>query len=217
MAAPQGLSPQESLEEFKAGVTACLRSWSALRTAVESQWGGVESAQKADDLRQNILEHFDGKVFPPKLQQEDLEDNLSIYMEEEFSITLEDQSERQVADSIFRLYEFAHRGDCTLARQMVAQCTSALSAVATYPTQVQTMEHDDDDDDDMVVPALQPQQPPEMPTSAKEYNMQPLFGGPRKPKPVSNLPPVRQLGVTEPEPEGPMVDDDGFAPVVRKR
>ena len=64
-----------AIEEFRAGVTACLRSWSALRTAVESGWGGGEreSQGKADDLRKYILNIMDGSKCPiPNFELEDL-------------------------------------------------------------------------------------------------------------------------------------------------
>jgi pre-rRNA-processing protein TSR2 len=72
-----------AIDEFRAGVTACLRSWSALRTAVESGWGGGEkqSQAKAEDLRQNIFNLLDGQKFPPSSDATDLADNLAIYME----------------------------------------------------------------------------------------------------------------------------------------
>jgi pre-rRNA-processing protein TSR2 len=80
-----------TIDEFRAGVTACLRSWSAFRTAVESGWGGgeIESQAKADDLRRSIFQIMDGSQCPPQnFDVNDLADNLSIYVEEEFSVTL---------------------------------------------------------------------------------------------------------------------------------
>ena len=137
------------MDEFRAGLTACLRSWSALRTAVESGWGGAQSLQKAEDLRTSILEHMDGSCFPPKvLTIDDLEDNLAIYLEEEFSVTLEDGSEKQIADCLWRMYEGCSKGDPTLAREIVAMGEKAILASAAYPVQVQSGEHDDDDDDE---------------------------------------------------------------------
>lgn len=64
-----------AMEEFQAGVTACLRSWSALRTAVQSGWGGGEreSQAKADDLRKNIFDIMDGSRCPiPNFDIQDL-------------------------------------------------------------------------------------------------------------------------------------------------
>jgi pre-rRNA-processing protein TSR2 len=102
----------QAMQEFRDGVTATLRSWSAFRTAVDSGWGGVESQAKAEDLRDNLYRVFDGSSNPPRsMTQEDLEDNLTDYMEDQFSIVLEDNSERQVADTLWRMYDACFKGD----------------------------------------------------------------------------------------------------------
>ena len=217
-----------TIDDFHAGVTACLRSWSAFRTAAESGWGGGlrESQAKADGLRQAIFDIMDGKAYPfPNFSVEDLTDNLAIYMEEEFSITLEDNSEGQVAEAIFKMYEDCYNGNPTYARQMVAYAESAVTASSEFPVQVQTNDDDDDDDDDMMVSAPTDQQPdgvvameaPQPPTygSLAEYAAAPLFGTALKVHVPTG--PVRQLGGSIPE-EAPVVevDDDGFAPVKPK-
>lgn len=210
MATP--FTKDELIEEFRAGVTATLRSWSALRTASESGWGGGQSQEKAEVLRQSLYEHLTESVVPPKMDVYDLEDALAIYMEEEFSITLEDNSERQVADTLMKMHNdcFGEKHDPTLCRQIVAAANLAAQQIATMPIQVQTTEHDDDDmdmTDDAAAPSV-----------AQSYASEALFGGPvlKKEGPVE---PVRQLG----ESSAPMqqmepdVDDDGFASVVTKK
>ena len=208
-------------------MTACLVSWSALRTAVESGWGGGEreSQKKAEDLRNHIFAKMDGSKCPlPNYDAFDLADDLAIYIEEEFSVTLEDGSERQLADAIFQIYERCLNGDPTLARQMVAQAAKAVALSGQYPVQVQTTEHDDDDDDEMQVTetSAMDQRVVGMdstgilsPSSLIEYVDQPLFG---KAKPKKEVPaqPVRQLGQAIPESADVEMDDDGFAPVVKK-
>jgi pre-rRNA-processing protein TSR2 len=215
------------MDDFHAGVTAVLRSWSALRTAVDSGWGGgpLESQGKAEDLRRNILHVMDGSKFPPRhLELDDLIDNLAIYLEEEFAVTLEDNSERQVAECIFKMYEDClFKGDPSFARQMVAHAESAIQANSEYPVQVQTTEHDDDDDDeemmDTTITAEQQQTPQSSrPTdmTPAEYAAAPLFG---KKGPAEHLPvqPSRQLGETAPSAAPIEVDDDGFASVKSNR
>ena len=118
----QQQAPPSPLTDFQAGVTAILRSWSALRTAVESGWGGGEreSQQKAEVLRQHIFDVLNGgKSRNNSVDVYDLADNLAIYLEEEFSVTLEDNSEQQVAETIFRLYEDCLNGDSALAREVI--------------------------------------------------------------------------------------------------
>ena len=205
-----------TIEEFRAGVTACLRSWSALRTAVESGWGGGEreSQAKAEDLRQNIFQLLDGSKFPPSCDEMDLADSLAIYLEEEFSVTLEDKSELQVAETIFKMYEGCHKGDTTLCRQMIAHAESAISLSSQYPVQIQTPEHDDDEDEDMSGTTESNQSTPLVAPTISAFNEQPLFGPPKKVQ--TPLAPVRQLGEAAPVQPTIEIDDDGFAPVKQK-
>jgi pre-rRNA-processing protein TSR2 len=143
-------SSSPAVDEFRAGLTACLRSWSALRTAAEAGWGGGDSLAKAEALRSSLLEqHFTFERCPvATLSLCDLEDGLAVYMEEEFSLVLEDGSEREVAAEIWRLYEACYRGDRALALGLVeaAQRLSQLSASLPAP-RVRSTEHDDDDND----------------------------------------------------------------------
>jgi len=221
------------LAEFQAGVTACLRSWSAFRTAVEGGWGGNDSIKKADDLRANIFEHMTGRTSTPSMSLEDFADNLAIYMEEEFSVTLEDGSEKEVAETLYRLYAECVQGKTALAEQLI---TVALrweqQVAAAYPVQIQSTEHDDDDDDDdddendammdttsdsfgMNGAAAAAAQPASQPTTttplvpftnAADYASQSLCGKPKKPK-----------APRENEPDEVTMDDDGFATVTKSR
>jgi pre-rRNA-processing protein TSR2 len=224
MSAPAA-SQAEIMEEFRAGVTACLRSWSAFRTAVETGWGGADSQAKADDLRDHIYQIFDGSSNPPKsIEQEDLEDNLAVYLEEQFSVVLEDNSERQVADMLFRMYDGCYKGDVTLARQMVAAAESSVASSAAYPVQIQSNEHDDESDDDDMVDAAESegatateQQPAAMPASAGAYASQSVFGAPPKPKKPVDAAPERQLGGAPEQPKEVELDEEGFAPAKSKK
>ena len=141
------------------------------------------SEQKANDLRQNILQVLSGQKPPlysnssassaaqPGQQHQqsfsyavsnydvhDLEDNLAIYLEEEFSVNLEDDSERQVALDIFQLYERCWVGDPTMTKHLMTQAVQVKTlgsqfGLSTKPV-VQTVnqeglaEEDDDDDSD---------------------------------------------------------------------
>jgi pre-rRNA-processing protein TSR2 len=214
---------------FQAGVTATLRTWSALKTAVEQSWGGTTSATKAEDLRTIIFSYFDGTSPNPKMTLYELEDNLSAYMEEEFGVMLEDDSERGVADLIWKMYECCAKGDCTMANEVVKNAIMAEeqlkgSGVKSVIKNGDEDEDDDDDDDAMNDSnddgdddddAMKSSSTPNETTTALEYSSGYLFGGP--PKPKKELPPPRQLGEAEPEKPMPEVDDDGFAMVVTKK
>eukprot|EP00934_Nitzschia_sp_Nitz4_P000040 Nitzschia sp. Nitz4//scaffold22_size323478//289621//290355//NITZ4_000586-RA/size323478-augustus-gene-0.251-mRNA-1//-1//CDS//3329543174//40//frame0 len=210
------------MEDFHAGVTACLRSWSAFRTAVESGWGGgdKQSQAKADDLRKSIFEIMNGKQCPiSNFDRQDLADNLAIYLEEEFSVTLEDESEVQVAEAIFQMYEGCCRGDPSLARQLVHQAQGVVDFNAQFPVQLQTTEHDmdEDDDDDMGAETAAQANPAAAPLGGipENYSSAPLFGEAKKVAAPTG--PVRQLGEAAAPTVEEEMDDDGFAPVVKKK
>jgi len=140
---------------FQGGVTATLRSWSALRTAVEQSWGGTESQSKAEDLRNNIFNFFDGQSSKPKMTQEELEDNLSSYMEEEFGIVLEDGSEIEISNLIWNMYEDCSKGDVRLAVRVVQDAIKAeesmkMGNVKMPMNVIQSGEDGDDDDEHMI-------------------------------------------------------------------
>jgi len=78
----------------------------------------------------------------------ELEDNLSAYMEEEFGVMLEDDSERQVADLIWRMYECCAKGDCTLANQVLTNAIRAEELLKGSGVKSVIKNGDDDDDDD---------------------------------------------------------------------
>lgn len=241
--AAQGPAPVVPLyDEFRAGLTACLRSWSALRAAVEGGWGGNESCTKAEDLRNNILQHFDGSGFQPRtLTIDDLEDNLAIYLEEEFAVVLEDNSERQVADAIWRMYEQCMKGDASLAKHLVDAANGVIQQSSAYPVRVQApaMDGDGDDDDDedddegdddegddemmdtndegMTAEVAPTPVSVGAVTDPSEYASQFLFGPPRPVRNVVDDKPVRQLGEAPVEEPVVVIDDDGFEPVVKRK
>lgn len=213
--------------DFQAGATAALRSWSALREAVQHSWGGNASAAKAEDLRSNLFTYFDGTSPNPKLSLYDLEDNLLAYMEDEFCVVLEDGSEREVADLIWRMYEACAKGEVTLAREVVRNAIRAEEALrdSNVKSVIQSGEDGDDDMDDDGAEADAPPtemggesaegQQPAVNNAASSYASELLFGGPPKPRP--ELPPPRQLGVPDPELPPPVLDDDGFSMVATKK
>lgn len=141
------------MDEFRAGVTASLRSWSALRTAVESGWGGANSAQKAEDLRSYLFEHFNGESVPPKSMADvtDLEDALAIFIEEEFSVVVEDKSEQQIARVIWTMYEDCVKlGNVGTAINVVNVAEKAANSLHQdiFPIQIVAPENADDSDDE---------------------------------------------------------------------
>merc|ERR1711957_456601 len=115
--------------------------------AVESQWGGFMGKEKAEFLRTHIYAQFGYSKAKASntnsnsnagngaaMDQYDLEDALAIYMEEEYSIVLEDDSERQVALCIVQMYELCGRGDFSLSRGTIQKANEATAAAGAKGT-----------------------------------------------------------------------------------
>ena len=147
---------------FQAGVTAALRSWSALHTAVEQSWGGNDSSAKAEDLRSNIFTFFNDSssstyttaANKPKMSLDELESNLYSYMEEEYGILLEDNSEIEISTLIYNMYE-----DCCLKKNGNVNVTLAMNVISNaikaeeqkmgnVVKDMSVIQNDNDDDDD---------------------------------------------------------------------
>lgn len=144
-----------ALTHFRAGVTAILRTWPAMKAAVDGEWGGHETHAKAEDLRFNIYQHFDGSS-SEGMPLEELEDNLVMYMEEEFSVVLEDESERQIASLIHQIYQECSKGNVETVKRLVDMSVSMSSSQATSRNRVvvQTdpnaeVDSDEESDDDV--------------------------------------------------------------------
>lgn len=150
-----------SYDEFAAGVTACLRTWSALRTAVEHGW--TTSSGIEEQIRSTILSCFDGISRIPQKPLStlyDLEDYLFAMMEDYYSVVLEDNSEQQIAETIMTLYDqccFYHHYE--LSRQLVSVAMRNFGAnhppptstgAVGLPTESILPSDSDSDDDDMV-------------------------------------------------------------------
>ena len=200
--------------ELQSGITTVLRTWDALRTSVESEWGGFDSTTKAENLRASIFEYFDyRKQSKAEITREDLEDKLDIFMEDEFGIVLEDESEKHVAEVIFQLYEKCGNGDFTLSRKLVAD--AQINAAKKVKPQVQTVgeNEDSDNDDAMSVDG----------TADKDSNYVEQAGGflfgppPGHRAQPTNVLPSRQLGEAAPEKMKVEVDEDGFMSVPTKK
>ncbi len=168
------------------------------------------------------------------------------YMEEEFGVVLEDGSERQLADLIWRMYDGCGRGDVTLAREVVGMALKAEMELKGFSSVIQSgdgdMDESDDDDEGGDGEQMDGEggrnndtegnEQMEVTAPSSHAAMQAMMQGNNTEmamayvaenlfggpsKPKKELPPPRQLGEPEPEKPQPEVDDDGFAMVVTKK
>jgi hypothetical protein len=147
----------------------------------------------------------------------DLEDSLAIFMEEEFSLQLEDASEKQVSECIWNMYEQCRRGDSTLVEQVIQGAENAAIIAQAFPSQVQSNEHDDDDDEDMMDAHDTPADSVAAVYEHSEYAAQSIFGKPKSELPVKEQC-VRQLGEAGKVADAPMdADEEGFTQIAKGR
>jgi len=111
---PAPIHPNKS--NFIEGVNLIFDSWTAFTLAVQMEFAGEETHEKADWLRKVIVDHFDAEG--KKVEPEDLEDILLDVMSREFHVTLEDFSEREIAKLLFDLFRECIRGDVDLLNQL---------------------------------------------------------------------------------------------------
>lgn len=101
---------------FIEGTKIILNTWTALRIAVEQEWGGSLSQEKSAWLVDALVEHFDAEG--KKVEKEDLEDILLDVMGREFNVALEDESEREIASLLYTLYHECTSGKTTLLNHL---------------------------------------------------------------------------------------------------
>lgn len=89
-------------KNFVEGVDLIFSRWTALQLSIQMDWGGHDTAGKAEGFKESLVEYFEreGKTLEPEY----VEDALLETMATEFGVVLEDQSEREVAKALWTLY-----------------------------------------------------------------------------------------------------------------
>ncbi|KAJ2629649.1 rRNA accumulation- protein [Coemansia sp. RSA 1290] len=139
---------------FIEGVDHVLKKWTALELAVQHEWGGRDSQEKRDDMVEEITGHFDNLVSKRQAPEEtDLQELLLDIMDEDFSVTLEDGSEKEVARIICTIFQECKQGNFAtvdkLAEERDArerQQSTGRTAVTQSQASGQHAESDSEDD-----------------------------------------------------------------------
>ncbi|KAF9549093.1 hypothetical protein EC957_004731 [Mortierella hygrophila] len=137
-------APHPNQVAFREGVQYLFHSWTALKLAVDGEWGGHDSAAKRDWFVDTIVDYFGEQG--TKVDTFDLEDILLQIMNDEFSIMLEDKSEQHISKVLEQLFL-----DCTHGRydlvQTLKQDSQKISG-AFASSKAQKGDDDDSSDDD---------------------------------------------------------------------
>ncbi|KAJ2829516.1 rRNA accumulation- protein [Coemansia erecta] len=138
---------------FVEGVDHILSKWTALELAVQHEWGGRNTQEKRDNLVDEIADYFDGLARKGQAPETtDLEELLLDILDEDFSITLEDASEKEVARIICQLFsECRHSNFSTvdrLAAERDAREKRGAGASAAQQSRGSGQADDDSESDD---------------------------------------------------------------------
>ncbi|KAF9430436.1 hypothetical protein BGZ94_006913 [Podila epigama] len=135
-------APHPNQVAFKEGVEYLFHSWTALKLAVDGEWGGHDSAAKRDWFVDTIVDYFSEKG--KNVDTFDLEDILIQIMNDEFSILLEDQSEQHIAKVLEQLFLECTHGKYDLV-QSLKQDSQKISGAFKGKSQKLKKEGDDED------------------------------------------------------------------------
>ncbi|KAJ2493937.1 rRNA accumulation- protein [Coemansia sp. RSA 2050] len=167
IAAPRKIHPNK--EAFIEGVDHILAKWTALGLAIEHSWGGRETEEKRDDMVDDIVEFFDNAAnAKQKPEPLDLQELLLEIMNLDFHVELNDESEKEVAAVLCKLFAECRSGNFATvdslaaerdAREALGQNNAAvkMSQAAPRPAGMEVEDSDsdsgseceDDSDDDM--------------------------------------------------------------------
>eukprot|EP00903_Cladosiphon_okamuranus_P012918 g12061.t1 len=123
-------SLQDAWGNFHGGVKAALNQWTALRLAVENNWGGGDSERKAALLEEGLMNLFKTKK---EIYKDEVEDFLADFLDDSFSTYAEDDSPAQVAAMLVEMFAQCGRLDYTLANAVRAEEQRLLAKKATTP------------------------------------------------------------------------------------
>ncbi|XP_050378834.1 pre-rRNA-processing protein TSR2-like [Argentina anserina] len=126
---------------FQEGVGLVMSRWSALQLAVENEWGGRDSRQKAEQLVSDIVYWVNHSTEP--LYIDDLEEMLIEAMSS-LNTLIEDGSIEEVAEKIMIMHQECL--DCNF--KSIESLREAISRRAPTPHVKQVLDDDEDSDGD---------------------------------------------------------------------
>jgi len=100
--------------QFELGVACAVFLWDDLATAVANGWGGPESDAKREWLAGAVTDLFDAA----EVATEDIEYRLLAAMEDEFDVTIEDETALQVAHNVVKVYQQCADQNYTFAQEL---------------------------------------------------------------------------------------------------
>ena len=124
--AAHGATPGNQWENFEFGVKLALARWTALRMAMEGEWGGGDMKRKYEIFYEEILNLF---KYHKNVQFDDLAVNIEDYIESEFGLVCEDGSVDEVSKILCALAEECKRGEFGRVKQLEEQFQNSTFAI----------------------------------------------------------------------------------------
>ena len=114
--------PTNQWQYFECGVKLIFARWSALRMAMEGEWGGGHMEMKYMNLLHHVLEQF---KYKKNVYFDDLIVQIEDYVEEQFNLLCEDGSIEEVITVILKMADECKTGKFTRVVEMQTLMASA--------------------------------------------------------------------------------------------
>ena len=123
---------------FEKAVTHIFDCWTALQLAVYHEWGGRNSAKKKEKMLDDVKIFFENGVVK---SQEKLENYFWNIFIEDFNCNIEDNSDLEVAEKIWNLYQSLAENDLTAYNAIISE-----SSIDPQRSREQTVGHLNEED-----------------------------------------------------------------------
>ena len=134
-----------STNTFVRAVHVVFGEWSCLKLAVENEWAGGHTRERALTLLRTVL---DGLLKSSTVHRDELEGLLDVALIDDFNIEAEDDSPSQVAQLLIKLHAEAKVGVTTTAEQLLARAAGKGSSWVECPPPPKPKVDSSDDEDD---------------------------------------------------------------------
>jgi len=117
---------EEQVGHLAYAVRVVFARWTALTMAVENQWGGPDSQGKAQDLVRRVTEWL---ITTKEVYADELEDLLDAELMDSWHTQTEDESPREVATIITRIFYEALQGQSETLSKLASTATAAQKQI----------------------------------------------------------------------------------------
>ncbi|GLJ26721.1 hypothetical protein SUGI_0520580 [Cryptomeria japonica] len=142
-----GALSAEALSKFEEGAGLVFSRWTALQMAVQNEWGGRSSAQKAHQFASDVVAWLAHSTLPRYI--DDLEEMLDENMLLSFNTETEDGSLEEVAEQLMLLHEECLQGNYETINKLQMSGSTAQSVM-------QSQQSGDDSEDEKSNEECQP-------------------------------------------------------------